>query len=189
MGSAPQPQGVTVRPVHLEDFEPLSRLDLTYPTGRYLQLERSGPSPELVFRLAWRTREPGERLYAQYEADWLRRAASRADLFVVAQEVGSPVGLLIAVVPEWTNAGEITDLAVARPMRGRGAGRALVTAAVDWGRERDLRALWVEPRTDNAEAIDFYLRMGFRISGFNDRMYSNEDGQSGQAMMYMHLGL
>ena len=189
MGSAAQPEGVTVRPVHPEDFESLSRLDLTYPTGRYLDLARSGPSPELVFRLAWRTREPGERVYEQYEADWLRRAASRADLFVVAQAVGSPVGLLIAVVPEWTNAGEITDLAVDRPMRGRGAGRALITAAVHWGRESGVRALWVEPRTDNAEAIDFYVRMGFRVSGFNDRMSSNEDDQPGKATMYMHLEL
>ena len=55
--------------------------------------------------------------------------------------------------------------------------------------ERRIRALWVEPRADNADAIEFYLSLGFRISGFNDRWNSNDDDQDGHATVFMHLEL
>jgi ribosomal protein S18 acetylase RimI-like enzyme len=67
-------------------------------------------------------------------------------------------------------------------------GRALVDAAAAWARERKYRALWVEPSTDNADAIEFYVRLGFRLSGFNDRMYSNSD-DPGETTLFMHLEL
>ncbi len=60
---------------------------------------------------------------------------------------------------------------------------------MDWARERSLRALWVEPRADNAEAIGFYLSLGFRMSGFNDRLYSNRDHEDGRPTLYMHREL
>lgn len=102
---------------------------------------------------------------------------------------GEPCGLLMIVVPAWTDAAEITDLAVGRGQRRRGAGRALVDAAIAFGRGRALRAIWVEPRSDNASAIEFYLRLGFRISGFNDRMYSNDDDADGKLTLLMYLEL
>jgi ribosomal protein S18 acetylase RimI-like enzyme len=45
----------------------------------------------------------------------------------------------------------------------------------------------VEPSADNAEAIEFYVRLGFRVSGFNDRLYSNEDDEPERQTVYMHL--
>ena len=86
---------------------------------------------------------------------------------MVAEADGVAVGLLMVIVPGWTDAAEIADLAVDRGVRRLGAGTALVEAAAGWACERGLRALWVEPRADNAEAIEFYLRTGFRVSGLN----------------------
>ncbi len=99
-----------VRPVSPGDFAPLARLDLRYPTARYLHIERAGSPPQMTFRLVWRTRGSGERAYAQYDQEWLRGAAARADFFAVAEVDAKPVGLAIAVLPGWTNAAEITDL-------------------------------------------------------------------------------
>jgi hypothetical protein len=47
----------------------------------------------------------------------------------------------------------------------------------------------VEPRSDNADAIEFYVAQGFRITGFNDRMYSNADDAHGRLTLFMHLEL
>ena len=44
-------------------------------------------------------------------------------------------------------------------------------------------------RADNAEAIEFYRRLGFRFSGFNDRLYSNRDHEDGSPTLYLHLEL
>jgi ribosomal protein S18 acetylase RimI-like enzyme len=178
---------VTVRPATEADVVPLTRLDLTYPAARYLAVQRTGAPPEHPFAFTWRHREAPNRLYADYTPDMLARALENADLVLVAARDGQPAGMLIALLPTWTDAAEITDLAVDFHSRQTGAGRALVNQAVRWARERGRRALWVEPRTDNADAIAFYIALGFRISGFNDRLYTNADDRPGAATVYLHL--
>ena len=184
-----RPTPPLVRPAAESDFEALCRLDLTYPTGRFLSLERSGEPVEQTFVFRWRNREAGTAVYAHPTGEWLHNALSRADLFLVAEVDGRVGGYLIIAVPSWTDAAEITDLAVDRALRRRGAGRALIGAADQWARGRDLRSLWVEPRADNYEAIQFYLSLGFRLAGFNDRLYSNRDHEEGRPTLYMHFEL
>ena len=180
---------VAVRPASEADLPALTRLDLTYPTDRVLALERSGRPPQHTFAFRWRTREPGSSLAYDYTEEALRGYLSRADRFLVAEVDGDIAGLLVVLLPSLRDAGEITDLAVHRPCRRRGAGRALVDAALEFARSRGLRALWVEPRADNAEAIEFYLSLGFRFSGFNDRMYSNRDDEDGRVTLLMYREL
>ena len=175
-----------VRAAGEDDFAALTRLDLTYPARRYLAIERAGEGPEHEFSLRWRERESADALYNHYPVDRLRAAQSKVDLILVAERGGAAIGLVMVMVPSWTDAAEITDLAIDRAARRLGAGKALVEAAAAWARERRHRALWVEPRADNAEAIEFYVRMGFRVSGFNDRLYSDDPGA---AVVYMHLEL
>ena len=167
----------------------LTRLDFTYPTDRVLALEHSGGSSQHTFAFRWRSREPGTAVAYQYTEEKLRDALSRAHLFLTAELDGRPVGLLIVIVPHRADDGEITDLAVDRAHRHRGAGRALIDAALKFARSRSLRALWVEPRADNAEAVEFYLSLGFRLSGFNDRMYSNRDHEDGRVTLFMYREL
>jgi ribosomal protein S18 acetylase RimI-like enzyme len=180
---------IAVRPVTESDLPALARLDLTYPTDRVLALDRSSPAPQHVLVFSWRSREPGTALYYDYTEELLCDYLSRADLFLVAEVDGEIAGLLTVILASFTDAGEITDLAVHRPLRRRGAGRALVDAALKFARSRELRAMWVEPRADNAEAIEFYLSLGFRLSGFNDRMYSNRDHEDGRVILIMYREL
>jgi len=181
---------VIVRKATEKDLSALPRLDLTYPTDRVLSLERFGESPEHTFALRWRNRVPAPMaVYATYTIDRLREALSSADFFLVAEVDGEVAGLLILVVPEWTDAVEITDLAVDIAFRRMDAGRALLTTAVEWARTQGHRALWVEPRADNHAAISFYVSLGFRLSGFNDRLYSNADHGDGKPTVYVHLEL
>lgn len=180
----------TIRPATEADVSALKKLDATYEVGRrVLALKRSGSTPELTFSFRWREGTPSEAVYDVYTPEGIRSALSKTDLFLVADAGEGIAGLLMIVEPPWTDAAEITDLVVDRRHRRCGAGRSLVSAAVDWAHARNPRALWVEPRADNAGAIEFYLSLGFRISGFNDRWASNEDGQDGRATIFMHVEL
>ena len=180
---------VIVRDVTAADFESLTKLDLTYTIGdRYLALERSGTEPELTYSMRWRTGTARERVYDTLTVDGLRDALQKhTDAFFVAEVDGALAGYEMIAKPRWTDAAEITDVAVDRPARRSGAGRALIDAAVAWARERNLRALWVEPQGEAGGTIDFYLKLGFRISGTNDRWYTNDDGEAGEQTIYMYL--
>ncbi len=182
---------VIVRDATEADFESLTKLDLAYNVGdRYLELERSGSGPELTYRMRWRTGTAREVVYATLTIEDLRDALHKhTDAFLVAELDGEIAGYEMIAKPRFTNAAEITDLAVHRPTRRSGAGRALIDAAFAWARERDLRAVWVEPRGDFAGAIDFYLSLGFRVSGLNDRWNTNTDDADGRQTVYMYVEL
>ena len=114
---------VCVRPAIEADLAALTRLDLSYPTERVLALERSGQSGEERFTFHWRNQAPGMANYAEYGEGRLREALPRVDLFLTAEVGGEPAGLLIVIKPPWSDAGEITDLAVHRPWRRLGCVR------------------------------------------------------------------
>lgn len=180
---------VTVRPASEADLATLAAIDIGFAKGRCLSLERSGTAPELTFGFRWRASAPREELYDELTVAGLAGALTRTDLFLLADVDGECAGYLMVMLPGYTDAGEITDLAVHRPLRRRGVARSLVEAAAAWAREHALRALWVEPRADNADAVEFYLSRGFRISGFNDRMYSNQDDELPTVFMYLETML
>ena len=57
--------------------------------------------------------------------------------------------------------GWVYYLAVATDVRRRGVGRALMLAAEDWLREREIPALNLMVRSENTEALGFYDRLGY----------------------------
>lgn len=57
--------------------------------------------------------------------------------------------------------GWVYYLGVATAARRRGVGRALMAAAEEWLREREIPALNLMVRSDNTEALGFYDRLGY----------------------------
>jgi RimJ/RimL family protein N-acetyltransferase len=72
--------------------------------------------------------------------------------------------------------GEI-GMAVARDWRGRGVGSALLTAAVDWARERGLHKLSLGVFPHNAAAIALYQKFGFVEEGRRLKHYRRANGE------------
>jgi len=169
---------VTVRPASEADLSALTRLDLTYPTDRVLALDRAGEPPEHTFALRWRNHVPAPMaVYATYTIDRLRQALSTTDLALVAEVDGEVAGLLILVVPEWTDAAEITDLAIDIAFRRLGAGHALIEAAADWARGRGYREMASDTSLDNTVSHAAHRRVGYdevdRVIQFRKKLSDN----------------
>jgi ribosomal protein S18 acetylase RimI-like enzyme len=77
---------------------------------------------------------------------------------LIAMRDGEPIGLLLYDPDD--GAGEAELAALATPVRGAGAGTALVGALVD--RVPD-RPIWAVTTNDNLDALGFYQRLGFRL--------------------------
>ena len=170
-----------VRAARPSDCTALAELDLTYATDRTLAGVNSPTSSPV-----WVSHErAGTATYAHYTEDWLQTVLARVELFLVAEVEGRSAGLLIIPRPSGWSAAEITDLAVGAPHRRQGCGRALIVAAAEWARQRGVRLLWVEPRADNAGAIQFYLSLGFRICAVD----ADAEGEEGARVAYVCLAL
>ena len=97
---------------------------------------------------------------------------------LLAEDDGVVVGMAFGVMPQVrpqdrADVPHLGGMWVAPATRGRGVGRALAEAVLDWARERGLGliALWVTE--GNAPAIALYERMGFARTGKTDRLPSN----------------
>lgn len=90
-------------------------------------------------------------------------------VFLVAEEEGriaGYIGMYISV-PE----GEITNVAVAPPLRGRGIGKTLVEAMKKWAVDHRVTRIVLEVRAGNEAAIHVYELTGFVKLGIRKNFY------------------
>jgi len=85
------------------------------------------------------------------------------------------VGWLELGFQKWNNRMRIWELLVMEGFRREGVGLLLVDHAIRLSKERRARMLVVETQSCNVPAINFYLKNGFELIGFDTAAYSNED--------------
>jgi ribosomal protein S18 acetylase RimI-like enzyme len=95
---------------------------------------------------------------------------------VFAAHVGDEeVGWIELGYERWNNRMRVWELLVAEEVRKQGIGTLLMNHAVSIARQSGARMLVLETQTNNATAIDFYLRFGFDLVGLDIVAYSNDD--------------
>jgi len=85
------------------------------------------------------------------------------------------VGWIELGYEKWNNRMRVWEFLVAEDFRKKGIGTLLMNHAVLVARQRGARMLVLETQTNNATAIDFYLRFGFDVIGLDMGAYSNDD--------------
>lgn len=96
-----------------------------------------------------------DRLHAAWIANSVRGQA--ADVVWVVPQVGFVTCRLL------DGHGVIGLIGVRPEARGRGAGRALMAAALDWFRSRGIDVVRVKTQVGNLLAMNFYHRLGFDL--------------------------
>ncbi len=76
--------------------------------------------------------------------------------------VGMVTGQLVVSTAEGAPSALVEDMVVLASERGRGAGRALLTAIEAWAAERGATRLQLLADRENVAALAFYGRMGWR---------------------------
>jgi ribosomal protein S18 acetylase RimI-like enzyme len=93
-------------------------------------------------------------------AQWRRRLLAHAQFAAVTGE--RPIGL-IAAQQENDHSVYLYSLWLDPAVRGRGLARRLVSAAVDWARERRAGTVTLRVAMDNAAARGVYESLGFSL--------------------------
>ena len=94
-----------------------------------------------------------------------------AHYFVAVNSAGALLGY--AGLWHVVNEGHITNIAVAAEHRKKGVGSALVRQLIAFAREKQMTALTLEVRYNNAAAQKLYLSHGFTIEGRRKQYYSD----------------
>jgi GNAT superfamily N-acetyltransferase len=112
------------------------------------------------------------------DAYWVKLTESvttpGGQVMLVAEVEGRPVGLAFGLFDkEREKIGHVGGMWVDPGARGRGAGRALLDAAIAWARSRALDRLELWVTKGNAPAERLYERAGFADTGRRDALASN----------------
>lgn len=73
---------------------------------------------------------------------------------------------------QWLKYMYLYDLKVSAAARGKGVGRALIQAGLAAAKERGYIGLYTQAQDNNLNACMFYLKAGFQIGGFDNRIYT-----------------
>ena len=95
-------------------------------------------------------------------------------VFLVAEDVGEKgVPEIVGYIGMYVSApeGEITNVAVAENIRGKGFGKALVSAMQKEAEALGVQVIFLEVRDSNASAIHVYGQMGFSEIGKRKGFY------------------
>lgn len=106
----------------------------------------------------------------------------------VAELDGRVRGFIAWGFETWNRRLTVWHFHVDRPCRRRGAGRALMDAAIDWGLRAGAVTLWLEASSLNHAAIAAYRRLGLEICGFDTTLYRGTSNQ-GEVAVYMARAL
>jgi ribosomal protein S18 acetylase RimI-like enzyme len=160
---------IVVRPAESQaDLTGIDAVDVSYSTDRIYRVRRS--------KLAFWLEE--ERFELPVEKADLRPARTLSDgLFVACQ--GETVVGYGELRPElWNGRIRIESIFVSRPNRGRGVGSRLIEALAEQASHQSrARCLWLETQNVNYPAVQFYLKMGFRLCGLDETLYQPDDPQ------------
>lgn len=119
-----------------------------------------------------------------FDSDRMSRAQYRrhldsasARVLVASANHRQFLGTAVVFFRKRSGVARLYSLATRPEARGKGVGTVLVEAAEVEARQRRCRALRLEVRVDNHDAIGLYERRGYRRIGFLERYY--EDGADG----------
>jgi len=164
-----------IRPAELADLDICLALDPSYSTESVWQMDLNSENGRVT--IEFRPVRLPRSMRVSYPRDRQQRIAEwkRCDGFLVALQDERIVGYVALSAHDAQEAAWVRDLVVERAHRRQGIGTALVNAAGEWARKRNLHRLLIEVQTKNHPAIQFCEKCGMTFCGFNDRYYANQD--------------
>lgn len=158
------------------------RLDFVYQTSaRYeLDMRESPDGWSFLWKLAPLGRQECKRFSDTLLSGWLEKP-SLFGAFVDGREAG----FLELSHETWNNRYRIANILVLEPFRRRGIGALLFSEAKKQARAAGARAIVLETQSCNVPAIQFYLKMGMTLCGFDLLAYSNADVGKGEVRLEM----
>ena len=182
------------KPLMQDSIPRLEEIRADYVSDRYLRVTKTGDGLQVGFALRIEEleqpfRSQGISIIREKDKELIKSRMAGQALQLVVEENGRLVGLLDAEVESWRRILKVWNLLVDEEYRRQGIGAALMRRAQEFARENDCRAISAETQTTNWPALNFYLKMGFRVCGVDDHSYTNRDVERKEVALFLYREL
>ena len=183
-----------IRPIRPADLDRLIDIDGTIESSQYLHIDQAGEGLSASWKIE-------ERPLRQKRTD--RNQPSDESLFVMKQIVnGIEEGIALLAEHEQVNVAtlvalqaaefgtlRVIDLRVDFEHRRQGLGSAMIYQVISEAKNRELRAVQAQSRTDNFPGAQFLAKCGFDLAGLDLRRYTNHDLVKEAATLFWYAAL
>jgi ribosomal protein S18 acetylase RimI-like enzyme len=183
-----------VRPAKIGDLERLGEIDGTILSSEYLHVERVGEGLLTGWRL-----EPRPARSKLVESNalsddarfMLKQVVSGTDegIALVAEHEQELVGLALASARADVGTLHLLDLRVDSDQRREGVATVMIYQIIQQARDRELRAVSTETRTNNVPAARMLQKLGFEMAGIDTHRHSNHDLVKESASIFWYAAL
>jgi GNAT superfamily N-acetyltransferase len=161
-----------VKIVELRKEDALPTLKYRYKTSHYYDLRILRKSESWKVEL---TLKPLEKVFEKCSESKLFEEHVEEPRAFAAELDGEQIGWIEVWYERWNNRMRVWEFLVREGFRRKGIGTLLMNYAVKLAKEKWARMLVLETQSCDVPAIDFYLKFGFELIGFDAAAYSNED--------------
>lgn len=183
-----------IRPAKPADLASLSDIDGTIESTKYVFLDRAGDGLTTTWRLE--ARPLREKLVesnpiGDERTFLLRQIVSGIDdgVALLAEHEGQVVGMGLAQSDPSHQTMRILDVRIDYDFRREGVGTVMIYQIIEQARQRELRAVAAETRTNNFPANQFFQKLAFELAGLDTARFSNHDLVKESATLFWYAAL
>lgn len=173
---------LSIRQVYQDDYSAGKKVSYRYTSDKYYEIiyERTNNGwnfslVEEMFETPF-VKELEEEIFDPYK---------EGSEVYIAEINGEEAAIMVIQEMEWNNTLLIHDLYVKPEFKKNGIGTNLIEVAKRRAVELGVRLITLETQTSNYPAIQFYLKNGFEVIGFNTMSYTNDDVKNKEVRLEM----
>jgi ribosomal protein S18 acetylase RimI-like enzyme len=183
-----------IRPVRPADLDRLIDIDGTIESDEYLHVEQVGEGLAVSWKIErrpLRERRMDRNAPSDETQFLLKQVVTGVEdgQALLAEHDGINVAVLLARVEPEFGTLRIQDLRIDFEHRHEGLGSAMIYKAITDARERQLRAVVADTRTDNVPAAQLLTKCGFELAGLDTRKNTNHDLVKEQVTLHWYASL
>jgi ribosomal protein S18 acetylase RimI-like enzyme len=86
----------------------------------------------------------------------------------------------------WNKYAYIEDIVVDKTYRQIGIGKALISKAKEWAKDKELKGIMLETQNNNVAGCKLYESCGFKLCGFDKYLYKGIDSNTKEIALYWY---
>jgi ribosomal protein S18 acetylase RimI-like enzyme len=165
---------------------PLPNLEYEYTTNHHYKVHVSHTKKSWTAKLTL-TSLP-EPVQKRFEEQLFAEHVAEPRAFAATYN-GEQIGWIELGYEKWNNRMRIWELLIKKEHRGKGIGTQLMQHVIKLAKERGARMLVLETQSCNVKAIQFYLKHGYELIGFDLTAYSNQDIEKSEVRLELGFKL
>jgi ribosomal protein S18 acetylase RimI-like enzyme len=183
-----------IRPIRPGDLDRLIDIDGTIESNDYLHVDQAGEGMAVTWKIErrpLRERKMDRNAPTDEMQFLLKQVVTGVEegLAMLAEHDGINVAVLLGRIEPEFGTLRIVDLRIDFEHRHEGLGSAMIYKAISDARERQMRAVVVDTRTDNVPAAQLLSKCGFELSGLDTRRNTNHDLVKEQVTLHWYASL